>query len=112
MASKRKTDFDVVFDKDGNLLGTSYYYGPTTTEKNKMFPDTLEYAGWLNAKKGGNSRILFKSLNSNRQYCMFINDFDEVVKAKRFIDNLIAGDFTFCRKGQSQGIRLIFDIAP
>ena len=110
-------DFEVSFDQDGNLMRDSIdvsyiasYNG--FNQKNSISPDTLEYIGYLTARKGGNSYIQFQSLNSGRKYHMFISDFNDIVLEKRFINNLVAGDFYFCRKGHSQGIRLIFDIDP
>jgi len=108
--TKKISDFEVSFDQDGNLMRDSFYKG--FNQKNSIFPDTLEYIGYLQARKGGNSYIQFQSLNSRRKYHMFISDFNDIVLNKRFINNIVAGDFCFCRKGTSQGIRLIFDIDP
>jgi hypothetical protein len=43
---------------------------------------------------------------------MFMSDFDEVLEEKRFQNNEIVGAFCFCRKGHSQGIRLLFEDTP
>lgn len=97
------TDFDVVFYDNGDLAWRSYVYNGGKTEKNHVFSDTIGYEGFAR------NYVQLKSLNSGRKYLMFLSDFDEVIQAKRFIDNQIVGNFCFCRKGRSQGIRLILE---
>ena len=94
-------DFDVVFYDNGNLAHRQYSYSNMKTEKNKVFTDTVEYNGFYGA------HIKFKSLNDGREFHMFMSDFDDVLRAKRFIDNQIVGSFCFCRKGKTQGFRLV-----
>lgn len=98
-------DFNVSFDLDGNLNRNDHDSG--FSQKNCIFPDILEYIGYLKARPGGNSYLLFKSINSGRKYHMFISDFNDVILAKRFVNNQIVGDFYFIRKGNSQGIKYI-----
>lgn len=102
---RRIIDFDVVFHDNGDLAYRNYTYMGSTakTEKNHVFSDTLEYIGY-----SGN-HIRFKSINSERNYHMFISDFDEALQAKRLIDNQLIGSFCFTRKGLVQGIRLILE---
>lgn len=108
-------DFEVQFDKNGNLLERYYkYHNPSdiVKEPNKIFSDTLEYTDYVSASQGGNSKIQFTSLISRKTYNMFITDFNDAVLARKFINNLLVGDFYFCRKGTSQGVRLIIEDAP
>jgi len=101
-------DFDVSFDKDGNLNRQNESYGNGYLQKNSVLTDKLEYVGFLKGKTGGSSHVILKSFFSGRKYNMFIPDFHDCIINKKFVDNIIAGDFYFVRKGTSQGIRLIF----
>jgi hypothetical protein len=101
-------DFAVSFDSNGNLNYQNYDWPGTKTEPNHSFSDTLEYTGYFSAT-GGNSHIKFKSLTTSREYHMFMSDFDEIIAEHRFINNQVVGVFFFCKKGNSQGIRLNFN---
>jgi len=98
-------DFQVSFDSNGNLNRNDHDSG--FKQKNSIFNDTLEYIGYLKARPGGNSYLQFISIFSGRKYHMFISDFNDVILAKRFVDNKVFGNFYFVRKGNSQGIKLI-----
>lgn len=111
--------FKVIFTNNGDLCesgGDWFLRHPNfasnyKVEDNTPFVDTFEYEGYHGAA-GGNSRILFKSVKTGRKVIMFMSDFDEVIQAKRFIDNQIIGLFCYCRKNIKQGIRLILDDVP
>jgi len=115
--NRKIQDFMVVFDKEGNLSQRCHQNNGVidpwlvsrgyTSKKNELYPDHLEYAGYYSS--GTTSHIEFRSLNSSRLLHMFISDFDEVITEKRFINNQIIGMFSFCRKGNSQGVRLLFE---
>jgi hypothetical protein len=110
--------FKVAFNDKGDLCDGQYswmnypnYAGQYKWEDNAPFVDTFEYTGYHGAS-GGNSHITFKSAKSGREVNMFMSDFDEVIKEKRFIDNQIVGLFCYCKKGMKQAIRLIFEDIP
>ncbi len=110
MAKRKISNFEVHFDDKWNMYEHSDRWRQhKNVQLNAVFSDTLEYVGYISAGRGGNSKIKLKSLNSNRTYIMFISDFDIVVKAKKFIDNLIVGNFVFVKKGAAQGISLILE---
>ena len=104
--------FEVAFTSNGDLCSHSHPYMKSLNgyvwETNKVFTDTLDYDSFF-ACTSGNSRIVFKSLTTGRKYGMFMTDFDEVLKARLFVNNKIIGNFCFCKKGSAQGIRLIFE---
>lgn len=110
--------FKVLFEINGDLCesgGEWQLRRPNANalykvEDNAPFTDTFEYEGYYSGS--GNSRIMFKSVKTGREVTMFMSDFDEVIKAKRFIDNQIVGVFHYCRKNVKQGIRLILDETP
>ena len=101
-------NFKVYFDKKGNLLRRHRYWDASNEveEDNKIFSDRLEYVSC------GGSQINFKSLNSNRQYGMFLSDFNKVMQAKKLQNNIIEGEFFFTRKGLVQGLRMLLPEQP
>lgn len=99
----------IAFDGSGNLINRINRWMKSSsirTEENSVFDDKLEYLSYEPAGKGGDSKILLKSLNSGRKYCMFMSDFHEIMRNKLFINHAIEAKFTFCKKGSSQGIKL------
>jgi len=114
--------YDVAFDKDGNLMETyweppdpskpppSWTTGPKGLkyEPNCIFSDTFEFVRCYPTK--GSAHFLFRSLNTGRKYSMFLSDFEDVMKGKRLIDgHKLQGEFTFCKRGISQGVRMIIE---
>lgn len=94
------------FDYNGNMRLRGGYSG-ARTEIAKDFEDNFEY---LKMDSGlGVARVHFKSLNTGRQYSMFIDDFNELILAKRFNNNQVEGKFRFIKRGQSQAIKLIIE---
>jgi hypothetical protein len=115
--------FDVVFDRDGNM--SDHWYeepDPTNIPKivpwyykqnyswvhNSIFYEELEFECCYASR--GSARFVFKSLISKKRYSMRISDFQDVMKNKKIKDgNIILGEFTFSKKGRTQGIRLIIE---
>lgn len=93
------------FDNDGNL--TLAAWRGVRTEIAKDFQDRLEF---LKLDSGlGVARVHFQSTLTGRKYSMFIDDFNELILAKKFIDNQVEGTFRFIKRGQSQAIKLILE---
>ena len=111
--NKKMQVFDVCFEDNGDLSAFHWpdRYTHIKREPNSNFPDTLEYTGYFGSR-GGNSHIQLKSVNTGRTYHMFMSDFDEVLREKKFVNNQLSGFFHFCKKGSSQGIRFIFENKP
>ena len=117
---RKMQEFKVAFTDKGDLCEGNYswmkdprytYSANYKFEDNAPFADTFEYTGYRGAS-GGNSHILFKSVNSGREVNMFMSDFDEVIQQDRFINKQIVGLFCYCKKGSKQAVRLIFDGTP
>lgn len=101
----------VWFDDKGNLLESAKQWqikrSNGKSETGRDFDDHFEY---LRMDSGlGTARAYFKSTATNREYSMFFDDFDDVIKAKQFINNQIVGKFRFVKRGQSQAIKLILE---
>lgn len=107
-------NFEVAFTLNGAMCDHLYSYMKLPENihgyewvTNHIFEDTLEYYGYQSAEKG-DSRILLKSLSSNKRFNMFMSDFDKIVKEKKFNDNKIVGSFYFFKLDSRQGVQLIF----
>jgi len=107
-----KAPLKIWFDDKGDMFdaGGDWMINNTSckSEPNSVFSDSLEFTE-INSYY---PRIWLKSTVSGRKYCMLLSDFEKVLKNKSFNDNIIKGDFTFTKKGQAQGVRLIIAKAP
>ncbi len=60
--------------------------------------------------KKNSAHFVFESLKDGRRYSMFLSDFEDILKHRMLLDGYrIQGEFVFCKKGNSQGIRMIID---
>ena len=114
----------VPFDKDGNLLSYSWY-GITEGEKenerveryrgdgslmevflpNFEFEDTLLFGYFSRGRSS--IKAHFVGLHTGKRYEMFISDLEDVIKAHRLTGSEIKGKFTFIKKGQNYGVKLL-----
>ena len=115
----------VPFDESGNMkayvgysldddeINTAYEEGEytfsmwnetTVWKPNKIFDDELEYIGYGRGRSS--IKLYFKSRLSNKEYEMFMSDFNKLMIDGKF-DNPLKGKFTFCKRGLNYGIKLI-----
>ena len=120
--SKKIPQFAVCFSNNGDLhekyvdmpdpskpLPPYYskdYYKQFVWEPNQIFSDTLEYLKCY--PTNGSAHFIFISRTNGRRYSMFLSDFDDMMKEKRLNNNILKGEFYFCKKGCSQGLKMIF----
>ena len=88
-------------------LRRSDYYDKLIWEPNHIFSDLLKYENCYSTN--GSAHFIFKSQKNNRRYSMFLSDFNDVMKAGLINGIILQGEFTFCKKGGSQGIRMIIE---
>lgn len=106
-----KKPLEIVFNKFGDMvpLAQSWYTGQgSTTEVAVDFDDTLVYHKMFEYKT---ARAYFRGVKTGRYYCMFMDDFDNILKLGRLINNEVTGKFKFTKRGQGQGIKLILHSA-
>ncbi len=110
-----KKPLTVWFDDQGNLLTYASKWERKTyhakSEEAKDFKDTMEYISMWDGGTNA-SRVKLKSAKSGREYTMFLDSFNEVILAKRFVDNAIDGVFRFLKRGQAQSIELVLPQKP
>lgn len=84
-----------------------FAYGPpgSKTEVGNDFTEEMTYSHMYHSSK---PRVWLTS-SKGRKYCMFIDDFDEVIKANKFVDNKISGTFRFAKRGTAQSIKLVLE---
>lgn len=103
------------FDDQGNLLSHAnkwlrQRYNAKSEEGND-FNDTMVYVAMWDGGSNA-SRVKLKSDNTGREYTMFLDSFNEVILAKRFINNSIDGTFRYSKRGQAQAIELVLPKKP
>ncbi len=105
---KKITQFQVHFDKDGNMLHYhSRFHKPAHEEANAVFYDKLKYNGY--SRFSSTVHILFVSDKSGRKFSMFISDFNDIMRANLFNGQFVQGNWCYTKKGQVQGVRYFFD---
>lgn len=71
---------------------------------NREFTEELEYTGYSR----GRSSVTVEFTNQKGQvFSMFISDFNDLLNSKDIINKRVVGTWTFCKKGQNYGLRLI-----
>ena len=107
MSNKSMT---IWFDDKGNMLPSTRSWiisrGNGKSEECKDFDDSLEYVTMYDGKQAA-GRVHLRSTKTGREYSMYVYSFDKVIKARRFVDNIIEGTFRFMKSGVSQSIILV-----
>jgi hypothetical protein len=96
----KKGEYDIPFDKNGNQL--DYELCNTTMIPNFVFEDELT----LKTYGRGRSSVTFTLTRTDgKTVSMFVSDFTEMVN--HMVKGKIKGKFTFVKKGQNYGCKLI-----
>jgi len=108
--SKKKGNYQIPFDKDGNQMdfpekrwvnGEPIY---PDMRDNFEFDDTLTL---LDYGRGRSSVTFTLQRLNGKNVTMFVSDLCDMVKACESKQGVFHGRFTFCKKGQNYGCRLI-----
>jgi hypothetical protein len=89
-----KKGYQIPFDAHGNMLSYAGY-GVTTYKDPYVFTDTLTYTGY---GRGRSAAHFYFEDTKGHTYSMFMSDFDDMVKSKKFNGGSITGTFTFVKK--------------
>lgn len=105
-----KKPLTIWFNQNGDMLDQGGYntansYG-FKAEEAKDFDDQMEYEKLYEFRKRS-GRVYFRSTTTGRQYTMYLDDFNELIKAKRFNNNRIEGTFHFVKRSSGQAIQLV-----
>jgi len=113
-----KKPLTIWFDDKGNLLDqvrpwmhNPQYGRNLKSEEGKDFNDTMMYVRLTDYGRNA-ARCDVKSASTGREYSMFLDDFHEVIKHGKFINNEINGTFRFVKKGSGQAIKLVIPETP
>lgn len=99
------------FDSSGNMLHraatwmvNNAHSRGLVSEDGEDFTETFIFDSFYEYKA---SRVIFISKKSGRKYSMFLDDFGDALKLKKFQNNEISGRFRYVKKGQAQGFKFI-----
>jgi len=95
-------DYKIPFDSAGNQLDYAGY-GCAEMRENFEFNDTLTFQSYGR----GRSSVTFtmKRFGTNTNVSMFVSDFSDIVN--KMNHGAITGTFTFVKKGQNYGCKLV-----
>lgn len=111
-----KKVLQIEFDSNGNLMDQAWGVSQTNNNGRRLetaqdFDDRMEYVKIISFHKR-ETRAYFKSITTGRQYSMYIDNFNECILAKQFIDNHLQGTWRFIKKGTGQTIKLLLPPKP
>lgn len=113
-----KKPLTIWFDDKGNLLDqvrpwmhNPQYGRNLKSEEAKDFDDRMIYVRLVDYSRNA-SRVDLKSASTGREYSMFLDDFDQVIKKGKLVGLEIVGKFRFVKKGSGQAIKLVLPEAP
>lgn len=72
---------------------------------NFNFVDALDFTHFSRGRSSVKAH--FVSCTTNKKYEMFISDFEDCIKNNHLTNSLIKGTFTFVKKGQNYGVKLL-----
>ena len=102
-------DYPIPFDDKGNQLHypQQSWQGPMVWEPNHEWDGTIEYEGYSR----GRSAAYFNFVRDNgTKITMFLKEFEDVVKLLN--RGRLTGKFTFIKRGQNYGARLVSAETP
>ena len=110
-----KKQLFIWFNQNGDMLDQGGYspnngYG-FKSEEAKDFQDRMEYDKLYEFRRKS-GRAYFRSVTTGRQYTMYLDDFDKLIKAKRFVNNQIEGTFHFIKRSSGQAVQLVLSDNP
>jgi len=103
-----KSTWKLLMKNDGTIaqwdMGTYYVekFGYKYID-NFEWEDTLEYECFGRGTSA--AHLYFKSTITGNSYQMFLKDFEDIVKL--LVDGKVTGTFTFCKRGQNYGIKIV-----
>lgn len=97
-----KNEYKIPFDHDGNQL---HYpdYKRFEMRDNYVFEDTLEFRDYSRGRSA--AYFNFAKESDGREVTVFLKDFCEIVKY--MINGKITGKFTFTKRGENYGCKLV-----
>lgn len=102
--SAKKGNYPIPFDAEGNQLHYADTWGPGPVWRdNHVFEAVLRYGGYCRGRSA--AYMLFVRVDTLASVVVFLGDFDPI--AERMAKGEVAGRFTFCKRGQNYGCRLV-----
>lgn len=96
--------YQIPFKQDGNHADYAYQWEVLEWRDNYEFTETMQIIEYGR----GNSSATFKLCDSlGRVYNCFMSDTFDIIRDDRFAKGYITANFTFVKKGQSYGVKLV-----
>lgn len=112
--SKKKGDYQIPFDQKGNQQDypASWWKGsyPNARKVGPNWVDNFEFDDTLTLidyGRGRSSVTFTMQKKDGKTVSVFVSDFCDMAKSSEFKAGVIAGRFTFTKKGCNYGCRLI-----
>lgn len=104
MATKTTGNYQIPFKKNGDQAEYDSNWPPVFWADNCVFEDTLTFSGHYGR---GRSSVTFSLLRkaTGTLVSFFVSDFAALVP--KMTDGTVTGKFTFTKKGQNYGCRMI-----
>lgn len=100
-----KSEFKVPFDKNGNMLGFQHDYGIEEWKDNFEFQDEIQFSCFSRGQSS--AKAIFNSNLNKKKYFVFLADLGDMLKHGVEENGIIKGIFTFSKRGQNYGIKLL-----
>ena len=104
------SNWKLLVREDDSIVWWSGLGDKNTMERYKLhwkdnyeFEDTLKYSGY--SRGNSSCTVQFKSVNDGKEYTMFMVELNDCID--KLVDGKLTGKFTFCKRGQNYGIKLL-----
>jgi len=99
--------YQIPFDKKtGEMLSYPAIWEYIEWRDVYEFDDVLTYKGY---GRGRSSVLMYFVGSDNTKYPMFISDFHDVIENVGINGKQITGKWTFCKRGQNYGLKMVQD---
>jgi hypothetical protein len=102
-----KGQYQIPFDKDGNLMGYPEEWRGIEWRDNYQFTDTLKLDHYYRGRSAAG--LYMASAITGHRYQMFLRDFEDLINNTVIDHGVVSGRWTFTKRGANYGIVFISD---
>lgn len=101
--SKKKGNYLIPFDEDGNQVFYDNDYYITERRENLSFNDTLTYSHYNRGRSA--AHLIFLASDGTKR-TMFLTDFDDLIKNYSIDRGTVNAKWIYVKRGSNYGIKL------